>query len=93
MERREFLKSASFGAVGAVVAARGTAQPMDVPAVDKPNIIFIVSDQHRAGLTKRSGYPLDTSPTLDRLAEAGIGFEVIDKNYQENKNYYYDKNF
>jgi arylsulfatase A-like enzyme len=75
MERREFLKGASIGAVGAVVATHGTAQPMDTPAVDRPNIIFIVSDQHRAGLTKRSGYPLDTSPTLDRLAEAGMGFD------------------
>ena len=63
MERREFLKSATLGAAGAVVAARATAQPVDAPAEGTPNIIFIVSDQHRAGLTKRSGYPLDTSPT------------------------------
>ena len=75
MERREFLKGASLGAVGAMVATRGAAQSMDAPVVDRPNIIFIVSDQHRAGLTKRSGYPLDTSPTLDRLADAGIGFD------------------
>ncbi len=75
MERRDFLKDASLGAVGAMVSARGTAQPMDAPKVDRPNIIFIVSDQHRAGLTKRSGYPLDTSPTLDRLAASGIGFD------------------
>ena len=75
MERRDFLKSASLGAVGAMVATHGTAQPMDAPEVDRPNIIFIVSDQHRAGLTKRSGYPLDTSPTLDMLADRGIGFD------------------
>jgi arylsulfatase A-like enzyme len=41
----------------------------------KPNIVFIISDQHRAGLTKRSGYSLDASPTLDGLAESGIGFD------------------
>lgn len=41
----------------------------------KPNIVFIVSDQHRAGLTKRSGYPLDTSPTLDKLSDSGVSFE------------------
>jgi len=75
MERREFLKDASLGAIGAMVATRGTSQLVDTPAVDKPNIIFIVTDQRRAGLTKRSGYPLDTSPTLDRLAEAGVGFD------------------
>ena len=75
MERREFLKDASLGAIGAMVATRGMAQQPATPAVDKPNIIFIVTDQRRAGLTKRSGYPLDTSPTLDRLAEAGVGFD------------------
>jgi len=75
MERRAFLKSASLGAMGAMVATRGMPQRVETPAVEKPNIIFIVSDQHRAGLTKRSGYPLDTSPTLDRLAETGVGFD------------------
>ena len=42
---------------------------------EKPNIIFIVSDQHRVGLTKRSGYPLDTSPAQDALAASGIAFD------------------
>lgn len=45
------------------------------PSAKQPNILFIVSDQHRAGLTKRAGYPLDTSPALDRLAEAGVSFD------------------
>lgn len=44
-------------------------------AVEKPNILLIVSDQHRAGLTRRSGYPLDTSPTLDKLAGRGVAFD------------------
>ena len=44
------------------------------PRTEKPNIIFIVSDQHRAGLTKREGYPLDTSPTLDKLGASGVDF-------------------
>ena len=47
----------------------------DAVAATRPNLVFIVSDQHRTGLTKRSGYPLDTSPTLDRLAEEGVGFD------------------
>jgi arylsulfatase A-like enzyme len=34
-----------------------------------------MSDQHRAGLSSRYDYPLDTSPTLDRLAANGVGFD------------------
>ena len=34
-----------------------------------------MSDQHRAGLTRRSGFPLDTMPTLDRLAHGGVAFD------------------
>ncbi len=76
MERRAFLKTASLSLMSAAVPA--TAEQASAPVEGpgrRPNIIFIVSDQHRAGLTKRSGYPLDTSPTLDRLAERGIGFD------------------
>ena len=79
MERREFLKVASLGAAGAMVPrAAGAGSPATVAsssAATRPNIIFIVSDQHRAGLTKRSGYPLDTSPMLDKLADRGVGFD------------------
>ncbi|HET8638088.1 MAG TPA: sulfatase-like hydrolase/transferase [Acidobacteriaceae bacterium] len=76
MERREFLKAASLTAAGAMLPANsGWGESSQAAPVTKPNIIFCVSDQHRAGLTKRSGYPLDTSPTLDKLADAGIGFD------------------
>lgn len=76
MERRDFLKVASLGAVGAMVPSPGKGEATAAaPATTKPNIVFIVSDQHGAGLTKRSGYPIDTSPTLDMLADRGIGFD------------------
>ncbi len=50
-------------------------EPAASRAGTKPNIVFIVSDQHRTGLTKRSGYPLDTSPTLDKLSDSGVSFD------------------
>ncbi len=75
MERRDFMKTASLSAMGAMMPSSALAQ-VGVPQKERrPNIIFIVSDQHRAGLTKRSGFPLDTSPTLDKLADQGIGFD------------------
>jgi arylsulfatase A-like enzyme len=71
--RREFLKAASLGAANAVLPLSGFARTAVPTSAGRPNILFIVSDQHRAGLTKRSGYPLDTSPTLDSLAMQGVG--------------------
>src|SRR5690242_2671669 len=63
MERRDFLKVASMGAAAAMMpSAVEPAQAQQSTRANKPNIIFIVSDQHRAGLTKREGYRLDTSP-------------------------------
>lgn len=80
MQRRDFLKSASLCSIASLIpesalatSSRIEGQP-DVP-VQRPNIVLIVSDQHRAGLTKLSGYPLDTSPTLDRLASSGVAFD------------------
>src|SRR5512140_2990366 len=34
-----------------------------------------MADQLRAGLTRRSGYPLDTMPALDRMATRGVAFD------------------
>ena len=33
-----------------------------------------MSDQHRAGLTRRTGFPLDTMPSLDRMMARGVSF-------------------
>jgi arylsulfatase A-like enzyme len=76
MERRDFLKMASLSAASAMVPSSGTGQSTTrLPDPVTPNIVFVVSDQHRAGLTKASGYPLDTSPALDRLSDRGIRFD------------------
>ena len=72
MERRHFLK------LSALMAAQGTlhgAVPPAEPTVAKPNIILVIADQRRYGLSKATGYPLDTSPTLDRMQSSGVGFE------------------
>jgi arylsulfatase A-like enzyme len=58
-----------------MLPSAATTKPASPEANGRPNIVFVVSDQHRAGLTKRSGYPLDSSPTLDKLADGGVSFE------------------
>jgi len=74
MQRREFMKIAGMTMASAAVApsyASGSAQGI----VEKPNVIVIIADQRRYGLSKATGYPVDTSPTLDRLQGKGIGFQ------------------
>jgi len=80
MQRRDFLKGASLFGMGSLVPEGALAAPTmdEEPAAassQPPNILLVVSDQHRAGLTKRSGYPLDTSPTLDQLSATGVAFD------------------
>ncbi len=81
MQRRDFIRLASLGAAGATVpaiavqSATRTDHDLGKLAASKPNILFVVSDQHRAGLTKRAGYPFDTSPALDRLSDSGVSFD------------------
>ena len=78
MRRRELLLSllASTIPLGAGDAlARVAPRPARPSQGSAPNIILIVSDQDRAGMTKATGYPLDTSPGLDALARRGVRFD------------------
>ncbi|WP_423464464.1 sulfatase-like hydrolase/transferase [Promicromonospora sp. MS192] len=47
---------------------------MNAPAA-APHIVLIMTDQHRADLSARAGFPLDTTPFLDHLAEQGTDFQ------------------
>ncbi len=40
----------------------------------RPNILFILSDQHHAGFTGHAGHPVVRTPHLDRLAREGTMF-------------------
>jgi len=70
MQRRDFLKMAAL-----TVAAQGMPSAMSGQQPRKPNLIIIIADQRHYGLSKATGYPLDTSPTLDRLQASGVAFE------------------
>jgi arylsulfatase A-like enzyme len=83
MNRRQFILSASSGAIAAAMPTSGLSaatQPSRPPqsrgpaSPDRPNIIVLITDQNRAGLSKRSGYPLDVTPAMDRLAATGVDF-------------------
>lgn len=44
-------------------------------AVNKPNIVIIMTDQQRADVSAREGFQLDTTPYLDSLAARGQWFD------------------
>ena len=41
----------------------------------QPNIVIVMTDQQRADLSAREGFPLDTTPFLDSLARRGTWFD------------------
>ena len=43
----------------------------------QPNILLIMSDQHRADVMGCSGHPVVRTPHIDRLAAEGIRFENV----------------
>ncbi|MBM4087436.1 MAG: sulfatase, partial [Planctomycetes bacterium] len=40
----------------------------------RPNVLFLMSDQHNAGSMSCAGHPNVRTPNLDRVAAAGIRF-------------------
>ncbi|MGN6279703.1 MAG: sulfatase family protein [Sphingomonas sp.] len=90
MERRDFLKQVSTGVLASALAgSAASAEPIQkrrrtaplgapVPKAapgSQPNVVILIADQVRAGLTKRSGYKFDTMPTLDAMAARGVDFQ------------------
>ena len=72
--RRDFIKAAGLGAALAPLGAAAQSQDRRKSPAGKPNIVIIMTDQHRADVCRREGFPLDTTPFLDRLAGQGTWF-------------------
>ncbi len=59
-----------------VVAALGAAAAASAQSArQRPNIVFICSDQHSFKYTGYAGHPLVKTPNLDRIARQGVIFE------------------
>ena len=41
---------------------------------ERPNILLVMTDQHRADFSHADGYPLDPTPGIDRLGATGTRF-------------------
>jgi len=80
-DRRWFMKLAALQTVS-VVAGCATAEKKSRPKTglarnvrNKPNVVLIVSDDHRWDLMSCAGNKYMKTPNLDRLASEGIYFE------------------
>jgi choline-sulfatase len=48
--------------------------------MNKPNIIYILSDEHRGQAMSHAGDPNVKTPTMDRLAAEGVSFTQASAN-------------
>ena len=69
--RRDILRTLP----GVALAPAGGNSVQKGPSGERPNVVIIMADQHRAGLTRASGFPLDTMPALDRMSARGVSFD------------------
>ncbi len=69
-QRRDILRLLPGTALAA--GAQSLAPPQ---GGERPNVLIIMADQHRAGLTRAGGFPFDTMPALDRMAARGVSFD------------------
>ncbi len=71
MNRREFIKTTTIAAVYSACGSAVYAVKKD----DRPNILFIMTDQQHAGMMSCTGNKWLKTPAMDSLAQEGIRFE------------------
>jgi choline-sulfatase len=72
VSRRDFLGRAVGAAGMGCAAARAFARGRG--SADRPNIIFIHTDQQYGGMLSAHGEPFVSTPNMDRLAAEGVSF-------------------
>ena len=70
--RREMLRLIG-GSLTACAAGFGLPRQV-LGRGNRPNIVFILSDDHRWDIMGHKGHPFIKTPNLDRLAKEGVSF-------------------
>lgn len=73
--RRQFIQSAAYGLGALSMGVQVLAATSSAEAHEKPNIIFILTDDQRWDALGCAGNPIIQTPNMDRLAEKGVRFE------------------
>ena len=74
IKRREFLRAGIATSVLSLLP-RGGLFAENSSSSGRPNVLFLFSDQHHAGMTSYAGHPNVHTPALDRLASGGMRFD------------------
>lgn len=74
MKRREFVKSVGLGVVSLAVPGCLDRKPGKA-ILKKPNILFIMTDDHASHAMSCYGSKINKTPNLDRIADKGIRFD------------------
>jgi choline-sulfatase len=69
--RKEFLRTAAAAPLGAASLGSGAAQT--TPGA-RPNVLILMSDQHRSDLMTCAGRDIVPTPEIDRIAARGVRF-------------------
>jgi len=72
MKRRDFVKSAGLASLALPLAGRAFAGP---GTARRPNIVFIMSDDHASQAVGCYGHGLNRTPGIDRIAREGMRFD------------------
>ena len=77
MNRRAFLRSLGWGVAGAASAAVLPTWAQGQSAGQKPNILFIMTDDHAAHAISAYGSRINRTPNIDRIAREGALFDHV----------------
>ena len=72
MNRREFMRAMGTGAMGLMTSGCISARRSGSTGSERPNILFIMSDDHAAHALSCYGSKVNMTPNLDRIAQEGI---------------------
>ena len=74
--KRDFLKKAGSAVASAAMLSvlPCFSASSDEPATERPNIIFIMADDHSANAVGCYGSKINKTPNIDRLAKEGMKF-------------------
>jgi len=74
--RRQFIARIGAGAAAIGITSVLRVTKAHAGSAKRPNILFIMSDQHRWDFMGCTGHPLVQTPNMDRLAEQGALFDA-----------------
>lgn len=81
MKRRDFIKGVGAGVVATSLGPRALAAATAQATSQRPNVVYIFSDQHRRQAMAHTGMPTLHTPAFTRMSREGCEFTNCISNY------------